>query len=189
MNAEDWMMIIGHGVGERDIMTYIRNKKEKQKKNKRMTLEKDSLYIASIIRYRHYILCAFMALPRFISFTSSQSQSLFRIESTKKNKEGGIEKKFAPLHRKNLLDPNFFVPFTLFYCLHCFISSLVCISFQFYCLLFSLFYVNQHDMYTINLLRRWVWEGESICKCKKMACICFHIRKFSSIFSFFLHIP
>jgi hypothetical protein len=121
------------GVGERDIMTYIRNKKKNVKRTKEWLLKKIHCTIASIIRCQHYILCAFMAMPRFISFTSSQSQS---IEKTK-NKKGGIEEKFAPLYRKNLLDPNFFVPFTLFLLfalfyivlgLYLFSASIVCYS-------------------------------------------------------------
>lgn len=156
-----------------------------------MALEKDSLYIASIIRSRHYILCAFMALPRFISFTSSQSQSLF----VSKVKWGLNWEKICFPHRKNLLDPNFFVPFTLFFIV-CIVlyrpwfvspfSSIVCCSL--YC------YVNQHDMYTINLLQGWgVRKVKAFVNVRNGLYLFSHPQIFSYLFfsriSFFLHIP
>lgn len=113
MNAEDWMMIIGQGVGERDIMTYIRNKKEQKKEQKN---DFGKRFIVHRFHYSLptlYFVCFYGIAALYLIYFITESEFVSYREY-EKNKERGIEKKFAPLHRKNLLDPNFFVPFTLF---------------------------------------------------------------------------
>lgn len=114
MNAEDWMMIIGQGVGERDIMTYIRNKKG-QKRTKEWLWKK--IHCTSLPLFAtDTIFCVLLWHCRALSHLLHHRVRVCFVSRVhrRKNKEGGIEKKFAPLYRKNLLDPNFFVPFTLF---------------------------------------------------------------------------